>query len=149
MRGRKPKPKHLKLLDGERKDRINQNEPQPKTINLSCPRHLGKEARKYWRKEAPKLQRLGLLTEIDSAAFELLCEVYGNWKEYKAMLKETGIAIRTPNGALQLSPAAIMVNRSYDQYKKICVEFGMTPSSRSRIVVSKPPKGGGIGDLID
>lgn len=149
-KGPAPKPTKLKLIDGERKDRINQREPEPKTGGkLVCPKHLGREAQKYWKKEAPKLQTLGLLTEIDGGPFEFLCEAYGNWMEYKKLLKESGIAIRTPNGSLQLSPAAIMVNKTYDQYKKLCVEFGLTPSSRSRIIVGKPKAKSDIEDLID
>ena len=92
MRGPPPKPTKLKLLRGEKnKDRINENEPQPATGKLDCPKHLGEEAKRYWEGEAPKLQRLGLLTEIDIGPFELLCEAYGNWIEYKKLLKEGGL----------------------------------------------------------
>lgn len=158
MKGRKPTPTKLKLLRGEKhKERINQGEPKPKAANLRCPNHLNKEAKKYWKEEAPKLYRLGLLTEINRGPFELLCEAYGDWKIYKAMINEGkcpecgcgGIAIKTPNGSLQLSPLASMLNRAHDQYRRLCVEFGLTPSSISRISLTGKGKKSDFGDMID
>ena len=150
MPGPPPKPTKLKLLKGEKnKDRINQNEPQPEVKVLPCPSHLKEEAKRYWNQEAPRLYQLGLLTEVDGGAFELLCVAWAEWQEYTELVEKNGIAIRTPNGSLQLSPAAVLKDRAYERYRRMCLEFGMTPSSRSRISVSKPHKGSGIEDLID
>jgi P27 family predicted phage terminase small subunit len=149
-RGKRPKPTHLKLLEGEKnKDRINLNEPKPKILAPKCPKHLSKEAREFWKVEAPKLKRLGLLTEIDETAFELLCWAYGKWVKAERILANEGEFIETPTGKLRLHPALNVANRALDQTRKLLAEFGMTPSSRTGISVQETGRDGGIEDLID
>ena len=82
--GRKPKPTVLKLLHGERnKDRINVNEPKPTPKAPKCPTWMSKEGRKEWRRLAPELERLGLLTKADLAMFAAYCSAFGKlaWAE--------------------------------------------------------------------
>ena len=62
MRGRKPKPTALKLLDGTRADRINHDEPAMPPASIEPPDWLDETARAYWGDLAPVLQSSGLLT---------------------------------------------------------------------------------------
>ena len=49
--GRKPLPTQLKVVRGTlRKDRANRNEPQGAPAIPTCPRHLGEEATREWRR---------------------------------------------------------------------------------------------------
>ncbi len=41
----------------------------------ACPGHLNAEARRAWRKLAPVLANLNLLTEADGPAFAALCQL--------------------------------------------------------------------------
>ena len=82
--GRKPKPTHLKLLEGEvNKKRINFNEPKPRPKAPKCPSWLSREAKKEWRRLAPELERLNLLTKNDLAMFASYCAAFGKlaWAE--------------------------------------------------------------------
>lgn len=167
MKGRKPKPTHLKLLDGEKhKERINKKEPKPKPGKFRCPSHIVGEARRAWGVLMPRLETLGLLTEIDGQAFEGLCQVYGRWVEAEVELAKTNPVMRgkkiikikdkdgneiekeVPGGYFQ-NPYLAVANRAWEQMMKAFAEFGLTPSSRSRITVGGPPGDGGIEELID
>ena len=69
MRGRKPKPTALKLIEGNPGKRaINGQEPMPPASLPDCPQHLTTEARAEWQRLAEILNGIGLLTQVDRAA---------------------------------------------------------------------------------
>ena len=69
QRGRKPKPTALKELEGNPGRRpLNGAEPKPDRKAPRCPSWLEEEAKKEWRVWAI-LEQMGLLTEMDMAAF--------------------------------------------------------------------------------
>jgi phage terminase small subunit len=110
MRGRKPKPTSLKILSGAQPCRINTREPQlPVAPAAKAPAWLGKFGRELWDRLHPVLSSAGLLTAGDIPAFEQLCD------EYDAIRRDP----------LCAAPR--------DRYRRLLVEFGLTPSSRSRI----------------
>ena len=136
MRGRPPTPTALKILRGNPGKRaLNRNEPTPAPRrSLAPPSWLaGELARREWRRLAPKLSRLGLLSEIDDAALGQYCQLWQRWREAEAALREHGMVIVGNKGAPVLSPYVAIVNRSLAQMRALLVEFGMTPASRSRV----------------
>src|SRR5262245_42670989 len=66
-RGPAPKPTALKLLCGNAGRRpVNHHEPKPKRAkHLRTPTELDEHGKKFWKRYAPKLKTLGLLSEID------------------------------------------------------------------------------------
>ena len=136
MPGRKPKPTHLKLLQGNPGKRpINSAEPKPPAELPSAPAHLSDAAKTEWTHMGQQLLTLGLLTSIDRAAFAAYCVVWGRWAEAEEALKKTGPVVRSPSGYPMLSPFYTIANQSLSQMRSYLVEFGMTPSSRSRTSV--------------
>ena len=82
QRGRKPKPTAVKLLEGNPGKRgLNAGEPKPEKKAPRCPAWLEAEAKKEWKRMAKQMERLGILTEIDMAAFAGYCQAYARWKE--------------------------------------------------------------------
>ena len=70
QRGRKPKPTAIKVLEGNPGKRaLNEMEPQPEKKAPKCPVWLDKEAKKEWKRISKQLEDLGILTEVDMAAF--------------------------------------------------------------------------------
>ena len=62
-RGRKPKPTALKVLEGNPGKRpLNDREPVPPKGTLKCPAWLLPEAKKEWKRLAPALEAMGVLT---------------------------------------------------------------------------------------
>lgn len=142
--GRRPKPTALKLIQGNPGHRpINKDEPKPKIPQraMKAPPHLSEGARREWKRIAPELHRLGLLTLMDKAALEAYCVCYDRWRQAEAKVKERGDILRTENGNIIHNPYLSVANRARDDLKKFIVEFGMTPSSRTNIVSPVKEKG--------
>ena len=147
MAGRRPLPTALKLIQGNPGKRpINRDEPKPSGIP-TCPRFLKKEARTEWKRIAPRLANIGILTEIDRAALAGYCQAYGRWVEAEKKVLEKGEVVKSVNGNIMQNPYLIIANKSMDHMRKFLVEFGMTPSSRSRITADKKAAAGEYDDL--
>lgn len=141
MRGRKPTPSNLVRLRGNPGRRpMNEDEPQPTLRLPPCPAHLKGEARREWFKMGRRLLRHGLLTEIDGGTLALYCQAWGRWVDAEAQISEFGTVIVAPSGFPVQSPYLAIANKAMSQMAKILVEFGMSPSSRSRVHAEKPPE---------
>ena len=110
MRGRIPAPTSIKIMRGARPCRINDREPVLSAAVVGKPpAWLGRYGCDLWKRMAPVLVGAGLLTVGDVPSFEQLCDEYDTIR-------------RNPtNGGAR------------DRYRRLLVEFGMTPSARSRI----------------
>ena len=74
-RGRKPTPTAIKELEGNPgKRKINEAEPKPEKKAPPCPKWLEPEAKKEWRRLSKQLEQIGVLTEVDQAAFASYCQ---------------------------------------------------------------------------
>lgn len=136
MAGRKPKPTELKKLDGNPGKRpLNLGEPTPTVKKPTCPAHLVGEARKEWNRMVKLLMALKLLTEIDRAALAGYCQAWARWIEAEKKIADDGMTIETDKGNLIQSPYVGIANQSMKQMRAFLIEFGMTPSSRSRVSV--------------
>ncbi len=77
MAGRKPKPTALKKLEGNPgKRKLNTKEPVPGKGMPDCPKWLLPEAKEEWKRLCQKLSEMGVLTEVDMAAFAAYCQRY-------------------------------------------------------------------------
>ncbi len=140
--GGKPVPTRLKILRGNPGHRpLNDQEPIPEKPSKvpRAPRHLRDAAKKEWRRIAPVLLDLGLLTEIDTVALAAYCEVYASWVDASTSLAKTGTII-TSGGVVKANPLVNITSKFYDQMRAMLAEFGMTPSSRSRVKVVNKKK---------
>ena len=83
MAGRKPKPTAVKKLEGNPgKRKLNSKEPVPAKGIPACPDWLMPEAKKEWERLAELMNQMGVLTEVDMAAFAAYCQSYARWKEF-------------------------------------------------------------------
>ena len=136
-RGRKPKPTALKVLEGNPGKRpLNELEPKPKKQAPSCPSWLEPEAKKEWRRMAKTLESIGILTEIDKAAFAGYCQAYARWKEAEEFLTKHGTIFKTPSGYIQQVPQVSIAQTYLKVMKDFASQFGLTPASRTRIQVA-------------
>jgi P27 family predicted phage terminase small subunit len=158
MRGRKPEPTSLKLVKGARKDRINDMEPVPPAGNPEPPEHLDRVAREEWDHLTGLLSRMGLLSQAEGPALMLYCEAYSKWLRARAEILKRGMVIerdvinskghRTGTRLFQ-NPAISIEMSAMRLMKDLLVEFGLTPSSRSRTRMHARVADDGWGDLID
>lgn len=138
-RGRKPTPTATKILNGNVGHRpINDAEAKPSTDKPSCPAHLDKVARTEWRRISALLHTAGLLTSIDRTALAGYCVAYSRWIDAEKQIQEKGTIVKSPSGYPMQNPYLTVANKAMGEVRKWLVEFGMTPSSRTRIKVEPP-----------
>lgn len=145
MRGRKPKPTKIHILEGGRKKThraLPENEPKPDTLQKlpRAPKELNDVGKKEWKRTGKELQKLGLLTQIDLSAFHVYCEIYSQWVDAVEKTHRFGTLVKSHNGFPKISDYVSIANKASEKMAKFLTEFGMTPSSRSRINVPKPEK---------
>ena len=147
--GPAPLPTNLKVLRGNPgKRRLIDQEPDPPVSIPSCPQHLGTVAKKEWRRITKELKAIGIITELDRAALAGYCDAYATWVEACGQLGQYGMVLKAPSGYPIPSPYLAIRDRSLDQMRAFLTEFGMTPSSRSRVRV-KNPKQQNLFDFLD
>ena len=148
MRGRKPKPTLLKTLEGNPGKRpLNDREPVPPDGIPDCPDFLTNEARAEWFRTAKVLKEMQLLTLADRAALAAYCTAYGRWVEAEKQVQKYGTIVKSPKQGFPMkSPYLTVADQSMEMMRKFLVEFGLTPSSRSRI---KVPAGGHGADEFE
>jgi len=146
MRGRKPTPTHLKLVKGNPGKRpTNPSEAAPARNLPNPPTELCDDAKVEWGRVSEELYRLGLLTGIDRAALACYCQAYGRWVQAERAIAEMakkdpltgGLLIKTTNGNAIQNPLVGVANKAMADMVRYAVEFGMTPSARSRIETDK------------
>ena len=120
-----------------------------------CPSHLNEPAKTEWRRIAPVLYEAGLITHIDRALLAAYCQNYGRWVEAELKLKELresvpkqDLVIKTMNGNYVQNPWIQIANRAQEQMAKLAVEFGMSPSSRSRVTVEIDDREVSLAELL-
>lgn len=100
----------------------------------NCPEWLLPEAKKEWERLADLMNQMGVLTEVDMAAFAAYCQSYARWKEAQEHIDSGGSTFETDKGYQQQTPWVGIANTNQKLMLQAASEFGLTPSSRSRIV---------------
>lgn len=123
---------------------VNADEPKPEASKSEPPAWLDTEAKKEWKRIAPILRRVGILSEVDEDALATYCTTYARWKEAERKVVTMGMVVKAPGGYPIMSPYLSIANKAMAQCQRMLVEFGMTPSSRSRVtkVKSEEPAAG-------
>lgn len=144
-RGPPPEPTALKKLKGNPGKRpLNENEPKPsEPVKAKSPYdYLLPEAKKEWKTLAPILIRMGVLTEVDWEAFGAMCQNYAMYlnidAEYRKSVVDRGqLLVKTPTGYVMKNPIINARSQAYDLWRRSMGDFGLTPTSRQRLVVTQ------------
>ncbi len=141
-RGPKTKPTQLKLLSGTaRKHRLNAHEPRPEIARPDVPDHLTPAAQLEWDRVIEETLNLGILTNLDRGALAAYCQAYGRWVSAETALARMaekdavthGLIIRTKAGNAIQNPLVGAANKAMADMVRYAAEFGLTPSSRTRV----------------
>jgi P27 family predicted phage terminase small subunit len=115
---------------GHRK--INKNEALPERGMPDMPNIVARNdiAKKEWERISPLLFNAGLLTVVDGTALAAYCMAFARWDSAEESL------IGEPYSRHGIANANIKVaNDAASQMLRYITEFGMTPSSRTKIRV--------------
>ena len=145
MSGPPKTPSHLVLVRGNPSKRpINQNEPKPEKGIPNTPKHLDKMGKYWFQQIAQELDNIGVLTQLDAKALELLIEAYTEYRRHCETLDTEGYTYRvetqTGDGMMRAHPAAAMKADAWKRIRAMLSEFGMTPASRSKVNAGGPDK---------
>ena len=140
-RGPVPRPTILKIWAGTQARR-NTNEPRPERGRPRSPSWLSPETKAACRSVTPLLEDMGVLTKADGNALVRYCQLWARWKAAEQFIHENGdiYALRDDRGKVkwfQQYPQVAIAHRLSIALTRLEAEFGMTPSSRSRIY--EPP----------
>lgn len=148
--GTKPKPSAVKELQGNPGHRgISKNEPAFKGTT-TAPKHLDRLAKNEWRRLAPRLEYHAMLTPADRTAFAAYCVAYSTHVRAELALQEKSnpFGYKTPGGVLRPWPEAAQSRDALNQMYRFLTEFGLTPSSRTRLNISNPKQPSNDEDFL-
>ena len=156
-RGPKPTPTKVKKLKGNPGKRKTKTDNEPSSGNFEIkrtPAHLsliGKQA----FKDLVKLvgpEGMKILDNADSMAIEILAETYSEWRELHEEVLKLGMTqeVKTKQGGVMIrqNPAVGMRADAARRLVAMMGEFGLTPSSRSKLIAGDPDAGDPLAELI-
>lgn len=141
-RGAPPIPAAVKQARGNPGRRpINEREPKPAVGLPPCPPYFGDDGRRLWGQLGAALLKLGVLTTIDGTALELLCTAYEDWRKARQVIETQGwtYETNTAHGVIvRQRPEVQQADAARKTLRALLSDFGLTPSSRSRLVAMPP-----------
>lgn len=145
MASPKPLPSHLKLINGRGNGRDSGGRPvKPelgwKRLPPTAPAWLEGEARRMWDDVVAELSRLGLLKPIDEGALAAYCVTWQRFVDASEIVARTGLVLDTEKGPVK-NPAVLIVESASKELRAWSAEFGLTPSSESRLGKTEAPDG--------
>lgn len=138
MRGRRPNPTALKLLQGNPGHRKidTLHEPQAVIRLVEPPDYLDAEAKRFWMAHGPELVTLGTLGESDAPLFALMCQAHSRnvWLSARIdeLRKKPRLSGKQENRLLTYESQR---SKAAAQFQKISAEFGLGAASRTRIKI--------------
>jgi len=138
MAGRPPKPTRIKVLQGNPGKRpLNQDEAKFETTMPKCPTHVKREARREWKRVSQELFDAGLLESVDRAALAAYCIAYARWVAAIKEMDGESLTLATESGYQYPNPLLSIAKAASEEMRRYMADFGMTPSSRSKVTARK------------
>lgn len=128
-----------------RKDRHTFTSPQPPSGAPTMPADLAGEARAEWERMVARLESSKTLTLVDDAALVNYCRLHADAAKLQAAIDALSspffLRVSVDGAGIEHSEPKVHPGfaqlRAYRQaLRQYLVEFGMTPSSRSRVKVA-------------
>lgn len=141
MRGRKPKPTYLRVLDGKASHghKPNPDEPIPDGDLNDPPPELDARQAAIWRhaiENAPP----GMLKKIDRSVFSTWVAAVDAFEQARAKVAHLGLLVKGPQGGYMQNPYLAIQNKQNQLIRQAAAELGFSPTSRTRVKVPKAKK---------
>jgi len=113
---------------------------------------MDKQALAEWDRMIPNLRGLGIITTVDASLLVNYCITASVAMQASLEIQKHGLIYQTESRAGELSyrknPAVDVFNQSASTCKALMAEMGLTPSARSKLVVSKPEDDDPMDNLL-
>jgi P27 family predicted phage terminase small subunit len=152
-RGPASKPAEVHALFGDPSklgaEKLHQLTKRAEVKAAPAPAFLGERARTEWRRIARELEKVGLVTLLDTAALAVYCQAYGEFVALEERIQElcgfvdaetlrvAGVEALldiAPSGYRQIGALLQVRDRAADRMLKAAREFGLTPAARMRVL---------------
>ena len=135
--GRKNQPTALLQLVGSNQQKyahpkLRKNEPKPKVAAPQMPT-MTAAAEVYWKWLVPKIQELGVLSVDNRNILKRYCCLMSQWDNLNLDITQNGITEDTNSGTTQMRASYRAWMQVGEECRRIEVEFGLTPASRSGV----------------
>ena len=134
QRGPKKTPTKVLKLRGSWRGKNRPPERSGAYKRPAMPQYLTGDARKEWIRVVPILEEMGVLAEADRTMLALYCKCYAEWREADSLVKS--LLIKTSNNNIIQHPALSIRTAAWERLRKICAEFGLSPSARTGLAVT-------------
>jgi P27 family predicted phage terminase small subunit len=104
---------------------------------LRPPKTLNKEATAEWNRLAPKLDALGLLTDLDVDLVAAYCFAVSDWKRARAEIDRLGPVVKSPSGYPIQSPHVSLARHALKEMTRLGAEIGWSARARDRMGYSE------------
>lgn len=141
-RGPAPKPTQLRLLHGDRKDRINDREPVARDILPEPPETMSPDVRAIWDYTIGELQYMKTVAAADRDSLTAYCEAVIAHRKASQILAKSTVLVKGLHGGMVRNPALQVQRDAAHTIRAFAQEFGLTPSARSRIQVDRDQAAG-------
>jgi len=137
-----PKPTALKVVQGTfRKDRSEANEPLLPVCRPDPADYLDDEARDFHAELVDVLELMQVVTLADRAALSAIADVWSELSAYRSEIELHGLTIEgvdnQGNKKLKANPAVAMRADAWRRLMSGLQQFGLTPSSRTKVAAIK------------
>lgn len=145
-RGPKPEPAAVKIAKGNPGRRPVGADPvasDAAAVSVAPPAWLKKDALLVWKRLAPRLVALKLLTATDAETFARYCRNFARWLKMQKRLDAEGeiYEIETASGRVRRAdPAFLIGDRLERQLVSAEAVFGLNPAERQRIFAQRAAK---------
>ena len=145
------KPTAEKALRGNPGKRpMNLYEPKPGELrSTEPPDWMDRTAKACWRKTAPELLNMGLLTEADVNTLALYCQAYSRYRSATATIAKLEAGIRDEDTSddmslkdliALLSGVSVRLEKAEASLRLLSHDLGLNPAARTRLSVGKADK---------
>ena len=141
MKGRKPKPTSLKLINMSHNIRKDSgSEPQPEGDLCAPPEDLSEKQKVLWRHAIEHAPR-GLLRHLDAQMLAIWVIAADMHHEAMLQVQKYGMVVKSPTQGIPVqSPYLPIINRQAEIMLRAASELGFSPTSRSRITLTDAGK---------
>ncbi len=133
---RGPAPAPTKILEGRgnRRAKVQAKlEPQYEPGASQPPERLDDVAKEKWFELVAQMIASGIFTTIDQTTLARYCEMWSDYIRDREFIRANGISFNDAAGYPKAYPEVSSLDKTQTKMMILEREFGMTPSSRSRI----------------
>lgn len=152
-KGRKQKPVSLKLVTGNPGKRELKGKAAAEALapdlKPTPPKWFPEEAKEFWKPIVKTLRAMRVAKESDKPALGLLCMALQDVKAAHAEIEKEGYTVPTAEGE-KTNPHYQVKSKAMLIAIRLMAEFGMTPTSRARVLgMAAPAAADPLDEFLD